>query len=148
MNTTNFTTILVVDQKPKEVFEVLKDVRGWWSGLFGEVFEGPTDQLNESFTFWAGEGMHYTKQKLVELVPNQKIVWEVTDSRLTFVDTQNEWTGTKICFELAAVGDKTQIIFTHIGLVPEFQCYDSCAPAWTQYVQEQLLNKIQHHESK
>jgi hypothetical protein len=148
MNTTDFTSTIVVDKTPQEVFEVLKDVRGWWSGLFGEAFEGPTDQLNESFTFWAGEGVHYTKQKLIELIPDKKIVWEVTDSRLTFVDKQNEWTGTKISFDITPLGNKTEIVFTHIGLVPEFQCYDSCAPAWTQYVQQQLVNKIQHNGNK
>jgi hypothetical protein len=140
MTTTDFTTTLLVDQSPIEVFEAIKNVRGWWSGLFAEEFEGDSNQIGDEFTFLAGEGVHYTKQKLVELIPNQKVVWLVTDSKLTFVENQTEWTGTKLCFELSTVDNQTKIVFTHIGLIPTFECYDSCAPAWTQYMQERLLN--------
>jgi hypothetical protein len=142
MTKTDFTTTLLVNQSPKEVFDALKNVRGWWFGLYSEKFEGESDKLGDEFSFFAGDGMHYTKQKLVELIPDQKITWLVTDSKLTFVQNQTEWTGTKLCFEIFAEGDATKIKFTHVGLVPEFECYDSCAPAWTQYMQEQLVNWI------
>jgi hypothetical protein len=142
MTTSNFTTTLLVPQSPAVVFEAIKNVRGWWSGLYAEEFKGEWDKPGDEFTFLAGDGVHYTKQKLVELIPNQKITWLVTDSKLTFVDNQTEWTGTKLSFEISAEGDKTKIVFTHIGLAPEFECYDSCAPAWTQYMQQQLPNWI------
>jgi len=90
----------------------------------------------------AGGDAHYTKQKLVELVPNKKLVWLVTEARLTFVDKTDEWNGTKLSFEISQEPGKTKIVFTHIGLVPEFECYDSCAPAWTQYIQERLVDVI------
>jgi hypothetical protein len=64
----------------------------------------------------------------------------VTESNLSFVETTDEWSGTRISFEISKEADKTKVVFTHIGLVPEFECYDSCAPAWTEYVQEQRLN--------
>ncbi|HEX8024221.1 SRPBCC domain-containing protein [Mucilaginibacter sp.] len=142
MTTTDFTTTLLVNQSPEKVFDTLKNVRGWWFGLHSESFEGESDKLGDEFSFFAGDGVHYSKQKLVELVPAKKIAWLVTDSKLTFAQNQTEWTGTKLCFEILAEGDATKIVFTHVGLVPEFECYDSCAPAWTQYIQEQLLNCI------
>ena len=86
--------------------------------------------------------MHYSKQKLVEQVPGKKVVWLVTDAKLSFVDKTDEWNGTQICFDISKEGDKTKIVFTHIGLVPEFQCYHSCAPAWTQYIQERLVDVL------
>ena len=142
MTTTDFTTTLLVNQSPEEVFEALKNVRGWWSGLHSEIFEGESDKPGDEFSFFAGDGAHYTKQKLVELVSNKKIAWLITDSKLTFTQNQTEWTGTKLCFEIFAEGDATKIVFTHVGLVPEFECYHACAPAWTQYIQERLLNWI------
>ena len=142
MKTSDFTLTLLVDQSPKAVFNAIKNVRGWWSGLYSEEFEGSSDKLNDEFTFRAGEGVHYSKQKLIELIPGKKIAWLVTDSNLTFLENKNEWTGSKIIFEISKKGNKTQIRFTHEGLVPEAECYDSCAPAWTQYLKERLLNQI------
>ncbi|MBL7717763.1 MAG: SRPBCC domain-containing protein [Flavipsychrobacter sp.] len=142
MNKNDFSTALLVDQTPEEVFNAVTNVRGWWSGLFAESFEGNTEKLHDEFSFYAGEGAHYSKQKLVEVVPNEKVVWLVTDGALTFVEKQDEWIGTKVIFNIAKKGDKTQLIFTHEGLTPEIECYDSCAPAWTQYVQTKLLSLI------
>ena len=139
METQNFTTTILVEQTPEEAFDVIKDARRWWSGLYAEKFEGRSDRLNEEFTFLAGDGAHCTKQKLIELIPYKKLVWLVTDSKLTFVENETEWTGTKISFDISKEDDKTKIVFTHHGLVPEFECYNSCAPAWTQYIQERLL---------
>lgn len=140
--TEDFTTTITVDKSAEEVFAVLKNVRAWWSGLYGEEFEGSSEKLNDEFTFRAGEGMHYSKQKLIELIPDKKIVWLVTDSELTFLEKKDEWTGTKICFEISKLGAKTEIRFTHIGLTPKIECYDSCAPAWSMYAQEKLLPLI------
>jgi hypothetical protein len=142
MENQDFTTTIMVDHTPVDIFKTLKNVRAWWSGLYDESFEGSSENIGDEFSFLAGGGVHYTKQKLVEIVPNKKIVWIVTESNLSFVETTDEWTGTKISFEIIPEGEKTKIIFTHIGLIPEFECYDSCAPAWTQYMQERLTHAL------
>src|SRR4051812_45884627 len=108
MKNQDFTTTILVDQTPVDIFKTLKNVRTWWSGLYDESFEGSSEKIGDEFSFLAGGGVHYTKQKLVELVPNKKLVWEVTESNLSFVDTTDEWTGTKISFEIIPEGDKTK----------------------------------------
>lgn len=144
MTTTDFRTTLLVSRTPGEVFDNILNVRGWWSGLYSEEIKGRTNKLNDEFTFRAGEGAHYSKQKLIELVPGEKVVWLVTDSKLTFIQNTNEWEGTRLCFEISKKHDKTEIRFTHLGLLPEIECYDSCSTAWTQYMQEKLLGLITH----
>ena len=57
----------------KNIFNTLLNVRGWWSGLYSETIEGNTDKLGDEFTFQAGGGAHYSKQKLVELIPEKKL---------------------------------------------------------------------------
>ena len=143
MKNQDFSTTLLVDQTPEEAFDTIKNVSQWWSGLYSEEIEGSADKLNDEFTFRAGGGAHYSKQKLVELIPGKKIVWLVTDSDLTFIKDKSEWTGTKISFEISKQDNKTKIVFTHLGLVPKIECYDGCSGAWTNYRQklEKTLNE-------
>lgn len=137
MTTADFTTTLLVDQNPEEVFNAINNVRGWWQG----EIEGSTDKLNNEFIYRMKE-FHLSKQKLVELIPNEKVVWLITESKLTFAKDKSEWTSTKISFEISKKENKTQLVFTHAGLVPEFECYGACSNAWTQLIQQSLFSLI------
>lgn len=137
MIASNFTTTIVVDNSAKEAFNAINNVRGWWQG---EVM-GSTDKLNDEFDYRM-EDIHFSKQKIVELVPNEKVVWLVIDSKLSFTNDKSEWTGTKIVFEISKISGKTQVRFTHMGLVPEFECFDACSNAWGQLVQKSLFSLI------
>lgn len=138
----DFTFHMESSDTSKNVFETLLNVRSWRIGLYSETINGKTEKLDDEFTFSAGGGVHYSKQKLVELIPEKKIVWLVTDSNLSFLEKPDEWTGTKICFDISTKGKKSQITFTHEGLVPKFECYNGCAGAWTQYLVN-LANKLE-----
>jgi hypothetical protein len=69
MNTSDFTTTIVVDQTPKEVFDAINNPQGWWSG----VIKGNTEKLNAEFTYRYKE-LHFSKQRIVEMIPDQKVV--------------------------------------------------------------------------
>jgi len=139
--TRNFAFSFESSKTLEAIFDTLIDVRKWWVGLFGEDIKGSSDKLNDEFTFDAGEGMHHTKHQLIEVIPNQKIVWLVTESKLSFVEKTDEWTNTKISFEISKQGDKSIVTFTHEGLVPKFECYENCSTAWTKYL-ENLAEKL------
>ena len=138
MKNKDFTRSYLIERSPAEIFKAITDVRGWWSGLFSEEIEGRSDNINDEFSFRAGDGVHFSKHKLIELIPDKKIVWLVTDSRLSFLDKKDEWTGTRLCFEISKQGAKTEVRFTHQGLVPEIECYDNCSSAWSQYLDKFL----------
>jgi hypothetical protein len=137
MDKKDYAVTILVDQTPKEVFDAINNVRGWWQG----EIEGSTDKLNDEFTYRMEE-IHFSKQKIVELIPDKKIVWLVTESKLNFFKSKTEWTGTKISFEISEINNKTQVRFTHIGLVPEIECYGECSNAWGRLVQESLFSLI------
>jgi hypothetical protein len=132
----NFSFSFQTPQSAEQVFNTLLDVRNWWTGLYDETIQGESNHINDEFTFKAGNGVHFTKQKLVEAEPNKRIVWLVTESNLNFVNTTDEWTGTKICFDISRQSGETMVTFTHEGLVPTFECYNGCSSGWTQYLEK------------
>lgn len=134
MKKENYTYSFVTPKTTSAVFNLLQDIKQWWSGLYNETIKGKSRNVGDEFTFEAGDGVHYSKQKLTELVPDKTIAWEVTDSKLSFLNDPTEWNGTKIKFELSPEGNNTKVTFTHEGLVPQIECYDSCSSAWTGYL--------------
>jgi hypothetical protein len=138
MAASDFTHTLLTGKTPHDVFQAITNVRGWWSGYYSEEIKGGTEKLHDEFSFLAAGGAHYCKLKLVEVIPDKKVVWLVTESALSFLEKKDEWTGTKVIFEISKQNDKTQLVFTHLGLTPEIECYDSCAPAWSRYLQNRL----------
>jgi hypothetical protein len=126
MSEQNFTAVFTVDQTPEEAFAAINDVRGWWSG----EIEGTTDKLGKEFTY-RYKDVHYSKQKITELIPGKKMVWLVKDSHLNFTQDPTEWTGTEITFAVSKKGGKTEIHFTHRGLHPEVECFTGCSSAWS-----------------
>lgn len=133
----NYATSFTVDQTPAEVFAAINNVRGWWS----EEIEGSTDQLDEAFKYHFKD-IHLCTMKITELVPNEKVVWNVLDNYFSFIEDQTEWKGTDIIFEIAKTGDKTEVRFTHVGLVPDYECYTVCSDAWGTYINRSLRDLI------
>jgi hypothetical protein len=137
MQDQSYTTNFTVDQTPEEVFNAVTDVRGWWS----QNIKGNAAKQDDEFIFEV-PGVHYSKQKLIEVIPAKRVVWLVTESNMTFLKQPDEWTGTKVIFDITEENNKTKLTFTHEGLVPDVECYKFCMPSWTQYVEGSLYKLI------
>jgi hypothetical protein len=137
MNGQDYTVAITVDQTPEEAFAAINNVRGWWSG----DIEGITDQLGEEFTY-RYEDVHRSRQKITELDPGKRVVWHVLDAYLSFTQDKTEWNGTDITFDISKDGDQTEVRFTHVGLVPQFECFHDCSDAWGSYIKGSLRNLI------
>jgi hypothetical protein len=137
MKKKDFTTTFSVDQSPEEVFDAINNVRGWWS----EEIDGSTDKLGAEFKFHHKD-LHRSTQKITEFVPGKKVVWHVSEARLNFVKNKTEWNGTEVVFEITRKDAKTELRFTHVGLVPAFECYGDCSGAWGFYINNSLRGLI------
>ena len=137
MNKQNFTTTISVDQTPEEVFAAINNVHGWWSG----DIEGHTDKLGAEFTY-RYKDVHRSKQKVAELIPGKRVVWHVLESDLSFVTHKSEWNSTDIVFDISEKDGKTEVRFTHVGLVPQYECYGGCSNAWGNVITGNLRNLI------
>jgi hypothetical protein len=149
MNDNSFTTTLNLSQNPETVFNHINDVSKWWTKDAEEIaskhpteFEGRSAKLNDEFILRHGTN-HYSRQKLIEVIPNKKVVWQVTDSKLHWIKgNKEEWTGTTIIFDLSPQGGKTVLTFTHQGLTPQLECYEHCIHFWNMVIKEWLIKSI------
>jgi hypothetical protein len=134
----NYSAIVEVAKTAKDVLIAITDVTNWWS----KDFEGKSNKLDDEFII-NHLNQHYSKQKLVEVIPYKKIVWLVTESNLNWIKKhKDEWTGTKMIFDITDKGDKTILHFTHEGLTPEKECYRMCAKGWTMIITDWLFHLI------
>ncbi|WP_225586947.1 SRPBCC domain-containing protein [Algoriphagus sp. Y33] len=149
---TDFTTTLVVDKTPAEVFNAINNPLAWWS----EEIKGRTAQLNDEFDYHF-EDIHRCRVRIIELIPDQKVVWHVLDNyfkagifedashqspEIEMAEDKTEWKDTRINFEISEVENKTYLRFTHFGLVPEYECFEVCSNGWTHYIRQSLFGLI------
>jgi hypothetical protein len=143
MSKRNYSIIITVDKSPAEVFAAINNVRGWWSNNI----DGDTARRGAEFTF-RHEDMHRSTHKIMEFTENKKVVWQTTRSKINFVKNKNGWDGTAIIFEISQKGKKSQLLFTHVGLVPSIESYDGCSGAWDFYVGHSLRSLITTGQGK
>jgi hypothetical protein len=137
MSKHSFATSFSVDRTPREAFEAITNVRGWWS----EEIDGDTAEPGGEFTYHY-EDVHRCTIRVTELNPGRKVSWLVVENYFDFTQDQTEWTNTTITFDISEKDGQTEIRFTHQGLVPEHECFDVCSTSWSFYVNDSLRNLI------
>ena len=130
-----YTIEMTVQATAKEAFKSINEVTKWWT----EHLEGSSQKLNDEFTVTFGD-VHVSTQRLIEVIPDRKVTWLVTGSKLTFIRDQQEWNNTTISFEVLPQNDHTTLVrFTHTGLVPDVECYKDCTKGWDYYIKGSLF---------
>ena len=138
----NFQATIEVERSGREVFKAITvDVAKWWG--FKDL-KGSSTKLNDEFIIHH-PGAHYSKQKVVEIIPDKKVVWLITESEMSWLEKdKHEWTNTKMIFEITVEGDKTLLHFTHEGLVPEKESYVRCSEGWNMVIKDWLYTLIMY----
>ena len=138
MSDQSTTIVQEFDASPAAVFAAVTDVRGWWS----RNIEGDTSAAGDEFVYEVPD-VHRCRIRLTEVVPDQRVTWLVLENTFSFVEDQPEWLDTEVRFEIeAGPGGATTLRFTHVGLVPEFECYEICHRSWDFYVGHSLRQLI------
>ncbi len=137
MSDQSFSTAFTVDRPPREVFDAINDVRSWWN----EDITGAADAVGDEFTHEVKD-IHRARIRVTELVPGQRVTWRVVDNWFGFTEDPREWKNTEIRFDIGERDGATEIRFTHVGLVPEYECFDVCQNAWSHYIDRSLRSRI------
>ncbi len=137
MENQDLTIAFWVERTAEEAFAAINHVRGWWSG----EIDGGTNKVGDEFTY-RYSNVHRSKQKITELVPGKKIVWQVLDSHLSSLKDPSEWNGTNIVFEIREKDGQTEVRFTHAGLAPQIECYGRRSNAWGRLIGNNLRQLI------
>jgi hypothetical protein len=136
MTTTDFSTTLVVDKTPAEVFDAIANVGAWWV----KSFKGNAKTKNDVFSVTFGET--FVNFKITDAIPGKKSVWLVTDCNLHWLADKKEWKDTRIVWDITPIGKATEIVMTHAGLVPEIECFEDCKKGWSFFVGESLYKLL------
>lgn len=133
----HFTLTLRLPHSPEDVFDAINDARSWWSGRI----EGATDALGAEFSYRYAE-LHRSRQRVMELVRGERVVWHVTDADLGFVAKRDEWKGTDIVFDIRGTPDGSELRFAHVGLRSDCECHAACADGWTRLLDGNLRKRL------
>jgi hypothetical protein len=136
MKTKDFQLAIKVKASPEEAIEKINQPGRWWA----KKVDGKSAGLKDQFTVDFGET--YVTFQISELVPGKKVAWKVTDCNLHWINDKKEWNGSEVVFEVAPDNGSTKIDFIHKGMTPEWECYESCVPGWTDHVSRSLVSFI------
>jgi hypothetical protein len=128
MKRQDYNATITVNTTAKEAFGKIAQVGDWWA----KEFTGKAEKPNDTFTIRFGDT--FVDFKITEVIPDTKIVWYVADSFLPWLSNKTEWNNTEVVFEISSTNNQTKIDFTHVGLVPEIECYERCEKGWTRFV--------------
>jgi len=138
--TVTYSVAVKLPKSQQEVFNHLIDIKKWWP----EDFEGEDIKLNSEFVLKTGDA-HYSKNKVVEFVPNKNFAWLVTTA-IRKTDGY-DWSGSKMIFKLSPEADNTIISFTYDGVVLEEE-YDRLVMICDMTLKEMFYDYIMNGKGK
>ena len=141
MENKNYHRTITVNASAAESMKKISQIGHWWKHDFIGSAEKQDDKFTVPFSELNGE-KSFVDFVVTEIVPNKKTIWKVTDCNLPWFKDKTEWNNTEVIFEITYSADKTNIDFTHIGLVPDFECYEACEKGWDGHVKNSLVSFI------
>src|SRR5258706_12333301 len=95
MENQDYTATISVNVNANKTFNCINSISKWWT----ENLEGSSEKINDVFTVRFGET--FVTHKIVEVIPDKKVVWLVTDCYLHWLKDKVEWKITKMSFEIS-----------------------------------------------
>lgn len=135
----HYQQTLVIKASPARVNSALttpEGLRGWWTQDCDYPSE-PDGSIRLRF------GRNYKELRIEKIEPNREVEWRCIAAQMFAAQPfarKDEWVGTRIVFHLTPVDDgTTRLEFAHVGLVPEFECFELCSDGWRYFMRSLQL---------
>ncbi len=136
MKPQNYSSSISVNLSPQETLERISRVSDWWTASVTGSSRVPGDKFGVRW------GETFVDFEVAEMIPDERVVWLVTDCNLAFITDKTEWKNTKVVWDLSQENGKTRVTMTHVGLVPGVECYANCEAGWNFYFTKSLLKLL------
>ncbi len=113
-----------VKAAPRDVYNAItarERLAGWWT----DDTRGQSEVGGVVHFQFGDRG--FFDMKVLELAPEQRVVWQVTDG-------PKEWIGTKVIWELTPEGAGTTIRFKHQGWREQVDFMGHCSTKWATFL--------------
>ncbi|MFC0518045.1 SRPBCC domain-containing protein [Mucilaginibacter angelicae] len=132
MNKPDYQILIKVNATAEQAAAGISNVAAWW----GTHIEGTSEKAGDRFTIRFGETL--VDFLVAQVIPTQKIIWQVTGSHLHWLQDPQEWLHHRLVWEIAENNKNTTINFTQEGLTSVQECFDNCEKGWNFYIGESL----------
>ncbi len=108
----------------QDVYKALTTIdglAGWWT-----VTTSGDSKVGGRIHFQFGDRGAFD-MKVIELVPNTRVLWDV-------VDGPTEWVGTKVSFDLKQDDEQATVMFKHTGWVEPVEFMHHCSTKWATFL--------------
>ena len=134
MEQNNYHSSITAGITPDEAYAHIANVQGWWA----RNFTGNASATGDTFTVRFGDT--YVEFEIRDAKPGQSVNWYVTGCHLPWLTDKTEWNGTTVNWVITPDAGGVRIDMTHIGLVPEVECFEACQKGWDGHVNGSLHN--------
>lgn len=124
MKTEKIEHINYIKSPIAEVYKALTTQAGLGAVWTEELIVKPELGFINEFNFGDDDN---TKMKVLELVPNQRVLWEC-------VESDPEWVGTKISFDLTEKNGVTSVVLKHFDWRELTEFYQWCNYNWAMFL--------------
>lgn len=130
MTTPDFHREIRIKTDYRTLFDAITDhLPLWWT----PATEGRASRQGDEFVVhFRHFGRTRKKFRVVELIPDKKVVWHCLEALIDSPDLRNphEWEGQQMSWEVLPDDDGTLLRFTHHGLNERQECWNLCEPGW------------------
>ena len=127
----SYTKEFTVSVKPELVYKAItKEIDEWWTELSNKVLQ-VGDKLTVQFeaeTSWV--------MVVSETIDNHSLAWQVIEANhdLQNISVKDEWNRTTINWKIEKNKMGSKVSFTHKGLTPALECYETCEKGWDYFL--------------